>query len=381
MRIGIEAQRLFRIKKHGMDMVVLELIRELQTIDNFNQYYIYVAPGEDRCIEETANFKIRIIGSNFYPYWEQKTLPNAVKADRCDILHCTSNTAPLSIHIPLVVTLHDIIFMEKKPYAILTGNGTNYQKMGNLYRRWNVPKVVKQCSKLITVSESEKVRLCDYFNLNQNKVEAVYNGVSAHFKPITDKVKLDEFRSRYALPERYFLHLGNTDPKKNTSGVLKAFSEYLNRTGDQISLVMLDFDKEELHRIIKEIGNEDLLKSIHLTGYVKNQELPALYTLAEQFLYPSLRESFGIPILEAMACGVPVITGNTSSMPEISGNAALLVDPFNFEAIVEAIIKIKNDTSLRTAMVEKGFVQAAKFSWKAMAQQVYGIYKALEKKV
>lgn len=379
MTIGIEAQRLFRLKKHGMDMVVLELIKELQKIDHENQYYIYVAPGEDHCIEETSNFKIRIIGGNFYPLWEQKTLPKAAKRDHCDILHCTSNTAPLTTSIPLVVTLHDIIFMEKSPLSILTGNGSNYQKMGNLYRRWNVPKVVKKCSKLITVSKSEKVRLCEYFNLGHDKVEAVYNGVSTHFIPVTDQIKLNEFRARYSLPDRFFLHLGNTDPKKNTAGVLKALSDYKKRTGDNVDLVMLDFDKEELSRIINEIGDETLLKSIYLTGYVKNQELPALYSLAEQFLYPSLRESFGIPILEAMACGVPVITGNTSSMPEISGDAALLVDPFNSDEIVDAIIKIKEDNTLRAEMIEKGFKQAEKFSWKAMAHQVYEIYRHFEK--
>ncbi len=379
MIIGIEAQRLFRLKKHGMDMVVLELIKELQKIDHTNQYYIYVAPGEDHCIEETSNFKIRVIGGNFYPIWEQKTLPQAAKQDRCDILHCTSNTAPLTSKIPLVVTLHDIIFMEKSPLSILTGNGSNYQKMGNLYRRWNVPKVVERCSRLITVSKSEKIRLCEYFNLGLDKVEAVYNGVSTHFVPVTDHVKLDEFRARYALPERFFLHLGNTDPKKNTAGVLKALSVYKKKTGDKVGLVMLDFDKGELTRIINEIGDETLLDSIHLTGYVKNQELPALYSLAELFLYPSLRESFGIPILEAMACGVPVITGNTSSMPEISGDAAILVDPFNFDAIVDAIVRIKEDTTLRTEMIDKGFKQAEKFSWKAMAHQVYDIYRYFEK--
>ncbi len=376
MRIGIEGQRLFRKKKHGMDMVALELINNLQRIDHENEYFIYVAPDEDReCLHETDNFRIRILEGNFYPYWEQVVLPKAAKADRCELLHCTSNTAPLKTVMPLVVTVHDIIYMEKSILQILRGSGTPYQKFGNLYRRTVVPKVIKNSKVVITVSQFEKTRMADFFGMADGKLRAVYNGVSPHFRPVKDVQTLNEARKKYRLPERFFFHLGNTDPKKNTAGVIKAYAKFRQQTGLDIPLVMLDFDRDELLSMAKASGDSHIIDHIHLTGYVPNKELPAIYSLSEVFLYPSLRESFGIPILEAMACGVPVITSNTSSMPEVSGGAALLVDPFNPENITEAMIRLLNDNDLRQGLIQKGFEQSAKFTWEAMARQVLEIYK------
>ena len=138
---------------------------------------------------------------------------------------------------------------------------------------------------------------------------------------------------------------------------------------------MLDFDKTELTKILKEIGNSDLINHIQLTGYVLNADLPAIYSQCKIFLYPSLRESFGIPILEAMACGTPVITSNTSSMPEIAGEAAYLINPYKTEEITEAINKLLADNTLTTNLIEKGYVQSQKFSWNAMAKNVLKIYK------
>ena len=141
-----------------------------------------------------------------------------------------------------------------------------------------------------------------------------------------------------------------------------------------MKLVMIDYDKTELEKLLQEIGDAELMNKIILTGYIVNHDLPAIYAQSQLFLYPSLRESFGIPLIEAMACGVPVITSNTSSMPEIAGDAAILIDPYKPEEITTAMIKVFNDNNLRTAMIKDGIVQAAKFSWKAMAQDVLKIY-------
>ena len=378
MKIGIEGQRLFRTKKHGMDMVALELIKELQLIDKENQYYIYISPDEDnKCLIETENFKIRLIEGGFYPKWEQISLPKAAKADHVDLLHCTSNTAPLSINIPLVLTLHDIIYMEKSYMQILKGSGTSYQKFGNLYRRFVVPKIIKNSKKIITVSEFEKRRIADFFKLDGKKLKAVYNGVSTHFKKITDNEELIRVKEKYKLPDKFFFFLGNTDPKKNTKGVLQALSLFYKGNTEGYKLVMLDYEKAELDKLIAEIGDSSLSDHIHLTGYVINTDLPAIYNLCSIFLYPSLRESFGIPMLEAMACGVPVITSNTSSMPEIADEAALIIDPFKPEDITDGIIKILSNEKFKSELIEKGFKQAARFTWKSMAEKVLNIYKEI----
>ncbi len=381
MRIGIEGQRLFREKKHGMDMVVLELIRELQLIDNVNEYFIYISPDIDnKCITETSNFKIRLLEGGFYPKWEQISLPKAANEDKLDLLHCTSNTAPLKLKTPLILTLHDIIYMEKTYMQILKGSGTSYQKFGNLYRRFIVPRIIKNSNKIITVSEFEKRRIADFFKLDGTKLKAVYNGVSSHFKKITDTSELIRVKEKYNLPDKYFFFLGNTDPKKNTIGVLKALSLFYKQNNEGYKLLMLDYEKAELEKLIAEIGDQTLLEKIQLTGYVTNTDLPSIYNLSTIFLYPSLRESFGIPMLEAMACGTPVITSNTSSMPEIADEAALIIDPFKPDEITDGIIKILSDYNFREELIIKGYQQAAKFTWKAMAEKVLNLYKDVTNK-
>ena len=185
---------------------------------------------------------------------------------------------------------------------------------------------------------------------------------------------LRQVKEKYHLPDHFIFFLGNTDPKKNTKGALQAFSEFLKVDKRNIKLVMLDYDLIELSKLLTEIGNPGLIDHIVLTGYVVNTDLPAIYSQCDLFLYPSLRESFGIPMLEAMACGAPVITSNTSSMPEVAGDGAFIVDPFKPDEITAAMIAILTDDSIRSGLIEKGYLQAAKFSWKAMAQNVMEIY-------
>jgi len=360
-------------------MVALELIRYLQEIDHENEYFIFIKPDEDDSVlKETLNFKIVKLEGGSYPMWEQFALPKAAREAGCQILHCTSNTAPVNCKIPLVVTLHDIIYMESSYAKILTGSATTYQKFGNVYRKLVVPRVVKMSRKIITVSHFEKNRIGEFFGMKgDNRLTAVYNGVSEHFKPVTDVAELKRVKEKYHLPDHYFFFLGNTDPKKNTKGTLKAFSDFLKQTSSDYKLVMLDYDRSELEKLLDEIGDKNLIDQIVLTGYVINTDLPAIYCQSKVFLYPSLRESFGIPMLEAMACGVPVITSNTSSMPEVAGSAALIIDPFKPEEITEAIIKLVDDEDLREKIILKGLEQAAKFSWKAMAKSVLDIYNEI----
>jgi glycosyltransferase involved in cell wall biosynthesis len=379
MIIGIEAQRLFRKKKHGMDMVVLELIRNLQKIDHKNQYYIFVKPDEDDAvIEETSNFKIIPLKGGSYPIWEQFILPKAAKKYGCQVLHCTSNTAPLFCNMPLVTTLHDIIYTESSYYKILKGSATLYQKFGNVYRKLVVPQVVKQSRKIITVSHFEKNRIAQFFEMEgDNRLAAVYNGVSDYFKPISNETELKTVKEKYHLSENFFFFLGNTDPKKNTKGTLKAFSDFLKQTKSDFKLVMLDYDVIELKQLLKEIGDEELINNIVLTGYITNTDLPAIYSLSKIFLYPSLRESFGIPMLEAMACGVPVITSNTSSMPEIAGDAAHIINPYNPLEITQAMIKILEDEKYYKELCSNGKERKQLFSWNNMAEQVLRLYNEI----
>lgn len=376
MKIGIEGQRLFRKKKHGMDMVALELIKNLQDLDHENEYFIFVKPDQDSSVlKETSNFKIIELNGGPYPAWEQIALPKAAKKYRCDILHCTSNTAPFFTSIPLITILHDIIYMESGYLKILKSSASTYQKFGNIYRKIVVPRVVKRSKKVITVSHFEKNRIGEFFGIKgDKKLDAIYNGVSEHFKPVTNKDELKRVKEKYNLPDKYFFFLGNTDPKKNTKGTLKAFSDFLKQTGTDYKLVMLDYDKTELNILLVEIDDTNLINHIVLTGYVINTDLPAIYSQCDIFLYPSLRESFGIPMLEAMSCNVPVITSNTSSMPEIAEDAAHIIDPFNPEEITKGIIEILNNEAYRKSLCDKGLERSKQFSWINMAKEYLKLY-------
>ncbi|MFH1161111.1 MAG: glycosyltransferase family 1 protein [bacterium] len=378
MRVGIEGQRLFRPKKHGMDFVALELVKNIRQIDTENEYYIFVKPDEDVCLQSTGNVNIVELGGGPYPTWEQHALPHAVKKYKCDLLHCTSNTAPLYNPAPMIVTLHDIFYLEN--VSLFNKGFSAYQKFGNMYRRYIVPAVVKRAKRVITVSKSEKNRIIHFSKLHDNRVSVVYNGVSLNFKPVTNPSVLDEVRVKYKLPERFIFFLGNTDPKKNTKGVLTAFTKYIRETNGQIPIVIADYPLEDLERILLEIHEPDIIQYIHRLDYVKNTDLPGIYTMAAVFLYPSFRESFGIPILEAMSCGTPVITSNVFAMPEVAGEAAVLVDPTNPYDLARAMHRVLTEPGLSKSLSEKGFVQATRFSWTKMAKDYMDIYKEIVEK-
>jgi len=375
LRIGIEAQRIFRDKKHGMDFVALEMIRNLQIIDKENQYVVFVKPDTDPCLEETKNFKIVELKGTTYPYWEQIMLPAAAKAEKVDVLHCTSNTAPTQKDIPLILTLHDVIYMEKSPWA----GGSLYQKFGNMYRRLNVPSVVKQASVVITVSEFEKEVIKRQFPEISNKLKVVYNGKSTHFHANYSDDEVSQVVKKYNLPHNFIFFLGNTDPKKNLPRVIEAYIQYCREAESPLKMVIADFSATLLDSHLSKLNAIDLAHQFVLPGYIPNKQLPLIFKKASFFLYPSLRESFGIPIIEAMACGVPVITSNVASMPEISGGAALLVDPTDVNSLKNGINTLSKDETLRKNLVQQGLERAKSFDWQITARKVLDIYKDIKK--
>ena len=370
MRIGIEAQRIFRKNKHGMDYVVLQEIIELQKMDHRNEYYIFVAPGPDRCLEDTSNVHIIEIEGNFYPTWEQISLPKVANEVGVELLHCTSNTAPIRCNIPLILTLHDIIFLEPRDKQ----NKSLYQNLGWFYRRMVVPRILKKCRRIITVSEFEQNNIISKLGLPRKQVAMIYNGYNDWFRPMEDT---DCVFAKYMAERGYLFFLGNTDPKKNTERTLIAYSKYLERSSVKRKLLMADLDRHYLNDIIERNHIENILSHIEMPGYIVNTDLPYVYSAAFAFLYTSLRESFGIPLLEAMACGTPVVTSNTSSMPEIAGPDAILVNPESADEICEQLLKLENDKTFYQQQVEMGLQRAKLFSWKYTADQLLSLYEAV----
>lgn len=370
MKIAIEAQRIFRKHKHGMDFVALETIRALQQLDHANEYFILVRPGEDRCLEETANFHIVEIKCPTYFLWEQVALPLLLVKIKPDLVHCTSNTAPLYCPYPLLLTLHDIIFLEKKKGE----NQSLYQRLGRVYRRWIVPRVIPKCRQIITVSDYERNHIQKTLSLAPNTILTVYNGLSSAFNP---SQKDQAIVQKYIPEEKYLFFLGNTDPKKNTAGTLKAYSLYLKKSKRKLPLLIADLGESVIDALLAKERITEIKNHLYYPGYIPNKELPYIYTGAFAFLYTSLRESFGLPLLEAMASGIPVIASSTSAIPEIAGKEALLVNPTDPEAIVQQLIELEENPVLYEEQVRYGVNRASGFSWNQTAHRLLDIYNQL----
>ena len=370
MKIGIEAQRIFRKNKHGMDYVVLQEILQLQQMDTTNEYFIFVKPGEDCCVESSANVHVIELHCPSYPLWEQWALPRAAKRYGVQLLHCTSNTAPIWCDIPLVLTLHDIIFLEPRDKQ----NKSLYQNMGWLYRRLDVPRILDKCRRIITVSNFEMENIIAKLDIPRERMAMIYNGYNEWFRPVEDTKRVYK---KYIAERGYFFFLGNTDPKKNTERTLVAYSKYLNQSSIKRKLLMADLDPDYLNGIIQRNGIENIRENIVMPGYIVNSDLPYIYTNAFAFLYTSLRESFGIPLLEGMACGTPVITSNTSSMPEIGGPDAILVNPESSDEIATMMLRLETDETFYKKQREIGLERAKQFSWRKTAEQLLQLYRSV----
>ena len=379
MKIGIEAQRIFRKNKHGMDYVVLQEIKELQQMQTGDEYFVFVKPGEDRCVENSANVHIIELNCPSYPLWEQWALPRAAKKYGVELLHCTSNTAPIWCDIPLVLTLHDIIFLEPRDKS----NKSLYQNMGWFYRRLVVPRILPKCQRIITVSNFEKDNIIRKLGIAEERMAMIYNGYNDWFKPnsqfsILNATPHSDKRSENSqLASSPFFFLGNTDPKKNTERTLVAYSKYLEQSSVKRRLLMADLDRNYLNDIISRNHIENIIPMLDMPGYIPNSELPKIYNNAFAFLYTSLRESFGIPLLEAMACGTPVITSNTSSMPEIGGPDAILINPESSDEIAQMMLRLESDQAFYEQQKQVGLERAKLFSWRKTAEQLHQLYQSI----
>ena len=345
----------------------------MQRLDKINEYYIFVKAGEDVCLSESENFKIIEVKGVTYADWEQYHLPKAMRQYNIDLAHFTSNTTPLSINIPYILTLHDIIFLETLPWK-----GTAYQKLGSVYRRYIVPSVSRKALKILTVSNFEKINIQRVLGQSDSRVQTVYNGLSPLFSEKKEKKATENTLLKYMIPDQYIFFLGNMAPKKNMFNVLKAYRNYCWRNDEPLPLVVAESNQKQIKKMLIELGSENMMGQIVLPGYISHQELSILYQNSSLFLYPSLRESFGLPILEAMASSIPVITSNVSAMPEIAGNAAHLVDPLKVEEILKGIEKILGDKVYAKNLIEKGLERSELFSWENTAIETLAVYREAE---
>jgi glycosyltransferase involved in cell wall biosynthesis len=290
----------------------------------------------------------------------------ATKIGQSDIFFGPNFRGVFSNSFKTVLTVHDMAH-EYFPETV--------EKNSLKYFIKDFPEAVKKAHKIIAVSETTKNDLIRFLQLPPEKITVVYNGCDESFRPIKDEELLDTVRDRFKLPPSYILFVGTLQPRKNIDGLVEAFAQLCHDDGFYHDLVIAGgagWKSEGLKGHIKSLGLEG---RVHFTGYVDENDLPALYNLAAVFAFPSLYEGFGLPVLEAMACGVPVVTSNTSSIPEVAGDAAVLVDPHSADAIADGLRKVLTDPVLKKTCVEKGIERAKLFTWEQSATETLAVLR------
>ncbi len=241
-----------------------------------------------------------------------------------------------------------------------------------LYFKLFLPLTLRKSRKIIAISKNTKSDAINLLNCSSEKTEVVYLGTEKIYEKKPSKIEIEKVRSKYGLPQNFFLFVSTIEPRKNVSNLLKAFDIAYPQT--KIPIVFVGnkgWRFKKIKKTYSRIKNKDKIK---FTGYVSNKDLSAIYRIASCLVYPSLYEGFGIPCLEAMISECPVITSNVSSLPEVCGNAALYVDPYNVSEIAQAMVNIINDKGLRKKLIRRGKKQAKKFSWKKSTKKIFSKY-------
>ncbi|MCA1850061.1 MAG: glycosyltransferase family 4 protein, partial [Acidobacteria bacterium] len=281
-------------------------------------------------------------------------------------------TAPPLAPCPVVATIHDLSF-EHLPET--------FKRRSRMQMRLTVRRTARHAAQIIVPSEHTRRDIIETYRIPPERVSLIPLAAAPRFAPIKDESELSRVRRKYGIEADCILALGSIQPRKNLARLIRAYSS-LRRARAQAKLPQLvivgkrAWLYEETLRAISEGGAQD---RIILTGYVPEADLPALYSGALCFVYPSIFEGFGLPPLEAMACGAPVVAGDRTSLPEVVGDAGLLVNPFDEEAIAQALARLIDDAPLRASLREKGLARARRFSWRATAQLTLEAYERARK--
>jgi len=285
--------------------------------------------------------------------WEQFFLPRVVRGN---VLWSPCGTGPLGIGRQ-VITVHDTGFVDTPQY---------YSRQFAAWYRWLIPRLIRRVAHVITVSEFSRSQLIRHFQADPQRITVAPNGVEGFEPAGPDAVR--EARRRHGLEREYLLYVGSLKPNKNLDRVLAAWQ----RTG----LAQRDLELAVAGAPGDVFGRQRVAsppRGVRLLGYVDDADLPALYTAAMAFVFPSLYEGFGMPAAEAMACGAPVLASTTTSLPEVCGDAAVLVDPTSVEAIAEGMLALVDGDALRGELRERGFERVRQFTWRRAAETTWQV--------
>ena len=310
--------------------------------------------------------------------WEQTALPAALWTDQADLVHGLVNTLPLVTKAPGVVTVHDLSFVRLPERFPLHKR----LYLSNLCRA-----SVNRAKRVIAVSKQTASDLRTEFGVDSRRVEVVYNGVGGQFRPLP-AAEVDGFRERMRLPARFLLYVGTLEPRKNLPHLLRSFAAWraASATGRDVGLVLAGargWHYQEIFRLVSELGltsDESGTPSeqepvVYFPGFLPEQELCLWYNAASGFVYPSLFEGFGLPVLEAMASGTPVICSDAPSLQEVAGDAALIVPAQDQAALQDAFERLFSGHGVADSLRERGPRQAEQFSWERAAAETIDVYE------
>ncbi len=364
MIIGFDGSRAFASIRTGTENYSYQLLSSLAKIDQTNTYYVYLRSQIPNPNKWPKNFQFKVV--KWPRLWTQAGLAIQTFTDSLDVLFVPSHTLPIirKPGLKTVITVHDL-GSEYLP--------SMHQLKQRLYLGFMQKYQLKSSTKIIAVSKATKMDLIKKIGCNPKKIEVVYEGYDQNlFKPLKNDALVSSLRHFRLKSGNYFLFVGTVQPRKNLTKLIKAFASL--RGYDLAIAGSKGWMSEDIYSLPKELGIDERVRFL---GYVPDRDLPALYSGAKAFIFPSLFEGFGLPILESQACGCPVITSNLSSMPEVAGKGAILVNPYNIDDIVKGMKEIE-DSKTRDKLIKAGFENIKRFSWEKCAKETLAL---LEKTV
>lgn len=379
MRIGIDARFLTHPQRGGFKTYTECLIAALAQVDTENEYILYLdrSPDQFTKLPKQRNFISRVVPGMFpligMPWREQISLSRHAARDRLDLLHSPSLTAPLHLNCASVVTIHDTIWNSPEKYSNDKSRFSGRTLMELYYRL--VPRyVARHASNIITVSEASKQSIVQDLGVSTDRVFVTYEAAGQIYKPIDDRQRIQAIRSKYNLNSKFILAIGSADPRKNIATCIEAFSLLSSNLREEYQFVIVWAHSLLAPKLTGQIQELRLTNQVRFLESVSDEDLFLLYNVSSLFVFPSLYEGFGLPLLEAMACGTPVAAADNSSIPEIAGDAALLFDAHDAQAIADTLSRALTDEEQRRCLKQKGLTRAGDFTWERCARQTIDVY-------
>jgi len=365
VRIGIDAQPLGG-EKSGVGYYTEQLIRALEIVERKNEYVLFSTRDFDLPLSDATRFRKRITPYVWGYAWMQVGQPVQILRERLDVYHGPNFVVPLAAPCPTVVTVHDLssFIMREK-----------HRWMNNVIQRVLVPPSARRSRAIIAVSETTRNDVVRILGVPERKIRVIPEAVDRIFEPVEDNVSRDRVLRKLGLPQKYILFLGTLEPRKNIPTLMEAYARLIH-SGDIDHWLVLaggqGWGGDAIQQKMRSLGIEAHVK---FTGYVDREDMPALYSMADVFVYPSLYEGFGLPPLEAMACGIPTIVSDGSSLNSVVADAGLKIDPLNVSSLADAMRRVLFDQSLRRELVHRGKKRVQCYSWEATARETLALYQ------